>query len=203
MMSNVKKHRTVLIEPSQIVQQGIKALLEFSPEFEVTGCFTDYHTFVESPKNTTPDIIIINPLLVSFHKQFDVRSSFPEYPDTLLIAILYNYIDPETIKSFDGSVDIYDDHVQIAKKLNKMLNIKQHHDQQRQEDAGLSDREKEILVSVAQGLTNKEIAEKHFISIHTVISHRKNITRKTGIKTVSGLTIYALVNKLLSQEELK
>lgn len=61
----------------------------------------------------------------------------------------------------------------------------------------LSDREKEILVSVAQGLLNKEIADKHNISINTVITHRKNITRKTGIKSVAGLTVYALLNGLI------
>ena len=58
----------------------------------------------------------------------------------------------------------------------------------------LSDREIEILVSVAQGLLNKEIADRHNISINTVITHRKNITRKTGIKTVPGLTVYAILN---------
>lgn len=66
----------------------------------------------------------------------------------------------------------------------------------------LSEREKEILVSVAKGLTNKEIAEKHSISIHTVISHRKNISRKTEIKTISGLTTYAIFNNLISQDDL-
>ena len=61
----------------------------------------------------------------------------------------------------------------------------------------LSEREKEILVSVAQGLLNKEIADRHNISINTVITHRKNITRKTGIKTVAGLTVYAILNNLV------
>ena len=61
----------------------------------------------------------------------------------------------------------------------------------------LSDREKEILVSVAMGLLNKEIADKHNISINTVITHRKNITRKIGIKTVAGLTAYAILNNLV------
>jgi regulator of cell morphogenesis and NO signaling len=64
-------------------------------------------------------------------------------------------------------------------------------------DGDLSDRDKEILVCVAQGLQNKEIAEKCNISVNTVITHRKNITRKTGIKTVSGLTVYALLNNLI------
>jgi regulator of cell morphogenesis and NO signaling len=61
----------------------------------------------------------------------------------------------------------------------------------------LSDREKEILVCVAHGMLNKEIADRNDISIHTVISHRKNITRKTGIKTVAGLTVYAILNGLI------
>ena len=67
-------------------------------------------------------------------------------------------------------------------------------DAQREE---LSAREKEILVSVAQGLLNKEIADRHNISINTVITHRKNITRKIGIKTVAGLTAYAILNNLI------
>ena len=65
------------------------------------------------------------------------------------------------------------------------------------EDDSLSVREKEILVCVARGLLNKEIADVCNLSIHTVITHRKNITRKTGIKTVAGLTVYALLNNLI------
>ncbi len=65
------------------------------------------------------------------------------------------------------------------------------------DDNTLTSREKEILVCVAKGMLNKEIADELNISIHTVITHRKNITQKTGIKTVAGLTVYALLNNLL------
>ena len=61
----------------------------------------------------------------------------------------------------------------------------------------LSSREIEILTGVAQGLLNKEIASKYNISIHTIITHRKNIVRKTGIKTIAGLTAYAILNNLI------
>lgn len=64
-------------------------------------------------------------------------------------------------------------------------------------DDVLSDREKEILVCVAKGMLNKEIADQFSLSIYTVITHRKNISRKTGIKTVAGLTVYALLNGLI------
>jgi regulator of cell morphogenesis and NO signaling len=64
-------------------------------------------------------------------------------------------------------------------------------------EEALSDREKEILTCVAKGMLNKEIADRFSLSIHTVITHRKNITRKIGIKTVAGLTVYAILNGLI------
>lgn len=67
----------------------------------------------------------------------------------------------------------------------------------RKDENALSEREKEVLVCVSKGMLNKEIADKFNISIYTVISHRKNITRKIGIKTVAGLTVYAILNGLL------
>ena len=68
-------------------------------------------------------------------------------------------------------------------------------------EKGLSAREEEVLKEVARGLTNKEIADTLNISMNTVMSHRKNITAKLNIKTVSGLTFYALMNNLISGEE--
>lgn len=61
----------------------------------------------------------------------------------------------------------------------------------------LSDREKDVLIEVVKGLSNKEIADVLCISIHTVISHRKNISRKLNIHSPAGLTIYAIVNNLV------
>ena len=66
----------------------------------------------------------------------------------------------------------------------------------------LSERECDVLVLVARGLTNKEIANELNISPHTVMSHRKNIAHKTGIRSVAGLTVYAVLNKLIDSEQL-
>lgn len=70
-------------------------------------------------------------------------------------------------------------------------------------DSQISNREKDILKLVALGFTNKEIADKKFISIHTVITHRKNITAKLGIRTIAGLTVYAVLNGIISSTEIK
>ena len=67
----------------------------------------------------------------------------------------------------------------------------------------LTRRETEILKLIAQGNLNKQIADKLNISINTVLTHRKNILSKTGIKTASGLTLYSISHGLLSPNELK
>jgi DNA-binding CsgD family transcriptional regulator len=66
----------------------------------------------------------------------------------------------------------------------------------------LSSREIEVLKLVAGGHINKHIADTLSISLHTVISHRKNITSKLGIKTVPGLTMYAVLNGLVSSKDI-
>lgn len=67
----------------------------------------------------------------------------------------------------------------------------------------LSEREKEVIVCVVRGLSNKEIAEHLFISVNTVMTHRRNISRKLQIHSPAGLTIYAIVNGLINLEDVK
>ena len=78
-----------------------------------------------------------------------------------------------------------------------------HRRHQMPESEELSDRERDVLVQVVRGLSNKEIADVLCISMHTVISHRKNITRKLNIHSTAGLTIYAIVNKLVDLNSLE
>lgn len=67
----------------------------------------------------------------------------------------------------------------------------------------LSVREIDVLQLIVKGITNKEIADKLNISLNTVLSHRKNITAKLGIKTVSGLTFYAIMNGIISGDDIE
>ena len=67
----------------------------------------------------------------------------------------------------------------------------------------LSDREREVIIGVVQGLQNKEIADRLFISVNTVITHRRNIARKLQIHSPAGLTIYAIVNGLVDISSVK
>lgn len=67
----------------------------------------------------------------------------------------------------------------------------------------LSSRETDVLQLIVKGITNKEIADKLNISLNTVLTHRKNITAKLGIKTVSGLTFYAIMNGIISGDDIE
>ena len=68
---------------------------------------------------------------------------------------------------------------------------------------GLSEREKEVIVEVVKGRSNKEIAENMYISVNTVMTHRRNISRKLQIHSPAGLTIYAIVNGLVKLDDVK
>ena len=85
----------------------------------------------------------------------------------------------------------------VSVKISKMIS----HNTENGES--LSEREREVIVSVVQGMANKEIADHLCISINTVITHRRNIARKLQIHSAAGLTIYAIVNNLVDISSVK
>ena len=85
----------------------------------------------------------------------------------------------------------------VSAKISSMIS------QAPQSDEQLSDREKDVIVALVQGMTNKEIADHLYISINTVITHRRNIARKLQIHSPAGLTIYAIVNNLVDISTVK
>ena len=205
MNSSLKKGRkVVIIEPSALIASGLKTILaEAGSEFEVCGTFEEPAHFAERAPLLDPDLILVDPVIFDFQKRQAVHNFFESQPDAALVAIIYGFIEPDALKQYHGSIQIYDDGRKIIRKLRQAMDDRPRETESASEGYELTDRESEILVSVAKGMTNKEIADEHHISVHTVISHRKNITRKTGIKTVSGLTVYALLNNLIDQSEIE
>ena len=202
-MQQYKMYRIIIIEPSEIIREGIKLFLEKKRCFQVTDCFTDFQSFENKIIKNDFQIIFLNPSIIKFYKSVNIRNMFENYPNVCLIAILYQYVDKDTLQNFDGILDIYDGSQTIPEKTMKIFELtQQKNGQSIYNNFKLSDREKNVVSALAKGLSNKEIADKLCISTHTVISHRKNIVRKTGIKTISGLTLYALFNNLVSQNAL-
>ena len=125
-----------------------------------------------------------------------------DYPFKIIVLNTGSKIPGELTEISSGIFNLSDNKSDLIRKLHIFVNAYEPEYHHKNNSSTLTGREQNILREVTLGLTNKEIGEKLFISIHTVITHRKNITRKLGIKTVSGLTVYAILNKIVNLEEI-
>ncbi len=125
----------------------------------------------------------------------------PDAASDLLNAMMYDIFVCE--KDLRNHCEVENDiFVPAVKLLEDSIEVTEDND-----DTGsqteLSDREKEIVGLLVRGMKNKEIADKLFISVHTVQTHRKNISRKLDIHSVGALSIYAIVNNIVNLEDIK
>ncbi len=146
-------------------------------------------------------IIIINPS-VFYNNSKLFNASRSKFDQLKWVGLVFSWHNPATLSMFDALISAADTPTAVESTLNKLLDEDDETEQGVLQEI-LSVREIDVLKLLANGLTNKEIADQLNISIHTVISHRKNISQKTGIKSVSGLTIYAVTQKLISIDTVK
>lgn len=189
-------NRVLICEPSEIITTGMTEIIQNLPGFDVVARLDSPDHLNERILSSDINIGIVNPMVFGFSDRDLVNQLIKEHPGLTMIALVTTLMDPAWLKPFHGVIEINDSRLSITNKLNEILqsNAKQ---EKNNEDVELSKREIDVLVAVAKGMMNKEIADMMNISIHTVISHRKNITKKTGIKSVAGLTVYAMLNGLI------
>ena len=145
-------------------------------------------------------IVIINPQFVqSFQSEFLKLKS--QFICVKWIGIVYSHFSNEILSKLDGTIDVFDSQENISNKLLKWVRTPNDDKTTQQNKDTLSEREIDVLKLLAEGKSNKEIADNLNISINTVITHRKNISQKTGIKSVSRLTIYEELQKYISLEK--
>ena len=137
-----------------------------------------------------------------FHNKV-VTKLYKTQKDLNFGIIRCNNIETNSIIDFKLDININDKEEIINKKISKFTNTISSTNRLSIQDSELSKREVEILRMVALGHTNQVIAELLFISKHTVVTHRKKITAKLGIKTISGLTVYALLNNIIETNEVE
>ncbi len=180
-----------IIEPSHIIFEGISnVLMKFKKDFYLYR-FNDLDELKLSASKENFNVAVINPSAIQ-NRLADFVKLKNNCQGILWIALVYSFFDDEVLQKYDDTLSVNASPEQI---FNKIDQNNPSTDKIQQED--LSEREIEVLVQMVKGLANKEIADKLNISIHTVISHRKNITDKTGIKSLSGLTIYAITKKII------
>ena len=183
-----------------IVRSGLVAVLRRLPDLNVqTVEITSKEGLQHCMEAHQPEILIVNP---QFEGWFDLEAFKQQYArqDMKIVSLICTVVDANQLKGYDESINLFDDLDAVAHKISTLMNVNEEEDS---DQNSLSQREKEIIGCVVRGMTNKEIAEQLFISVHTVITHRRNITRKLQIHSAAGLTIYAIVNKLVELSEVK
>lgn len=191
--------RILIVVPSAIAAKGLEQVFNDLGEFEVCAILRDING--QELRSMAPDVVIVDPEIFDYASRSSVKARLAEYSDAPVIAFSIPPLDEDQQRQYDGIIGLMDTPPAIIKKVRAALEDRT--EAPRSEGEELSQREKEILICVAKGMLNKEIADQYNISIYTVITHRKNITRKTGIKTVAGLTVYALLNNLIDMNSVE
>ncbi|MDF9829232.1 response regulator transcription factor [Parabacteroides sp. PF5-6] len=196
--------KIAIAEHSAVIRYGIEAILKRITEYRMQFIeIANHEDLQEELRAHTPDILIINP---AFPGSFPITQLREETGCTHMkcIALIYSATNSHLLRAYDDQFNIYDTVEEIKLKLDRMhLPEKTETFDNEDEQQTLSSREKEIVVCVVKGMTNREIADKLFLSTHTVITHRRNIARKLQIHSASGLTIYAIVNKLVELSDIQ
>ena len=193
--------KIAIAEPSVILRSGLAAALKriqgiHIQVFEISSIDL-LANYIRLHK---PGVLILNPAywgIVDLHKLKEESGN----KELKCFAFLSCLTDENILKQYDERISIYDSVDQLKDKLNKLFETPI--EETTDDTEILSQREKEILTCVVKGQTNKEIAQSLFLSTHTVITHRRNIVRKLEIHSTAGLTIYAIVNKLVEIDEIK
>ncbi len=194
-------NKIIIVEPSPMLSGGLASYFDDIKQVSIVSQLDSLDRVEEKLASYNPEILIINPLLVSFDANETFQKLLKDFPNVVPVALVSSFIDKNILKQFKEVIEMTDSKQKVVSKIFNLLNDS-NLAQDKTESIELSNREIDVLVALAKGLTNKEISDQLFISVHTVITHRKNIIRKTGIKSVSGLTVYALLNNLVDESEI-
>ena len=192
-------NRVIICEASEMISIGLAEIVDSMAQFDVVSRLDNPEHLSEKITALDANLLIIDPMLLGFQNKDFLSQLGKEHPHVVVIALVSSCLDHTMLTPYNGVIEINDTRSKIISKMNEFV---QGETAKNTDDVELSKRETDVLVAVAKGMMNKEIADQMNISIHTVISHRKNITRKTGIKSVSGLTVYALLNNLIDEKDL-
>ena len=188
-----RKIDIMIVEPSDIIIEGLTSIFNNYNDINIIATLSDTEILHEKIISANPNIIIINPTLLNPLEKQKLNLLIQNRINTSLIALVYQYIESSSLHIFDNTIDIR------APKSSIVQTVRDCYNSQKgkiSESYELSERETSVLILVAKGLSSKEIAENLNISVHTVNTHRKNITHKTGIKSVAGLAVYAMIHNL-------
>jgi DNA-binding NarL/FixJ family response regulator len=213
--------KVILADSNELVRLGIRTALRNEIEVEIVGEASASEELLEIAANFGSDIVVIDytsagftidvlPKLLSKHKNIKVLAITPEQSATTLVHALrsgvMSYVKkdcslPEIIDAVretgNGNKFFCGQILETIQEANLDVNDIDF-DAFSCEPVVLSERETEIIVLIAEGNTNGIIADKLFLSNHTINTHRKNIMGKLGVRNTAGIVMYAVKTNLIS-----
>ena len=182
-----------IIHSSPIIQKGIEALIASVSNIPIQNI--QYPSDIMKRVHASHIHFIVFTQVELTQEYYQALHALQKHNEISYVQILDeqvpvdNRYDSYVITHYSSVFEI-EEIIHTIEQKNKNSQFEEHGEQ-------LSVREKEVLTKVALGFSNKEIAEQLSISVHTVISHRKKIVEKTGIKSNSGLKMNAIMTKII------
>lgn len=186
----------MLCTPSPIEFNGLCTVLRNIRAMSLSFRSIDATSLSLNPSlPSNADILICDPVAVSHATLQSLRHLFP----SVKIVLLYHTSLPQDyVRLYDAAISIYDTESVIEQTVTSLFASRK----QQGGASELTQREKEIIIGVVKGMSNKEIAAGINVSVNTVMTHRRNIAAKLQIHSAAGLTVYALMSNLITLEEL-
>lgn len=209
-MTDDARIRVLIVDDHPMVADGIRAILETYDDIHVVGTLANGQEVIDQVDTLTPDVILLDLNMPQVNGLSATEILLESHPD-IRILILSMHDSPEYITTAlshgaKGYIlkDVPTDEIRIA--IDTVMAGQQYLCpgsegalQPTTQDGAepLTSREQTILLQLAQGRSNKDVAANLDISVRTVETHRKNIKRKLGISSTAGLTRYALEHGVL------
>ena len=211
----------MLVDDHQIVRDGIVSLLSNNPEIEIIGQAASAYEFFDLLKTLTPDIVLLDISLPTMSGIEISKILTADYPDIRILMLsmytsedfifnalksgIQGYLPKNTTRDelVKAIYEIYNGREYFSKSisdtiLKSYVNSARHGNIVSEDKLGtLTNREKELLRYIVEGLGNPQIAEKLNISIRTVETHKTSILKKLGLNNVVDLVKYAIKNKII------
>jgi DNA-binding CsgD family transcriptional regulator len=187
-----------IIHPSEIIRKGLALILQefFSMEITQLAAASDLSSFSEITNNLI--IVIID---AESHIPDEIEKKLKKN-NHLSIVGFFGYERKTESPCYEFEIHERFTALQIQQVIQLVRKSASKHRGSISLNGDLTLREKDVIRLIAMGYANKEIADRLHISIHTAISHRKNITEKLNIKSISGLTVYAIMNNLIDIKDI-
>jgi len=180
-------------------QETLADLIDREKGTEVTvHTLRDPFTLLQTVKSLRPDIVIVSCNVCSPPMIETVRT-IADLPKARFILYCETITDELLAERCEGHLSAEESDKEVIDLITSLLTA----DEREEVPGELTPRERDIIIGVVKGMTNKEIADELFISPNTVTTHRRNIVKKLDIHSASGLTVYAIMNKLVSLQDIE